>query len=54
MQSAKQEEQICSTEAGIGIFVKPDQENAFDSIRCNFDCDSNVIVKNDLQFEKQE
>jgi hypothetical protein len=52
LHSEKHSQQRISTEFGISICVKPDLENANDSIRCNFDCDLNVIVNNDLHSEK--
>jgi hypothetical protein len=42
-----------STDDGITIHANPLPENAFASIRTNFDRDSNVIDESDVQEEKQ-
>jgi hypothetical protein len=43
-----------STDAGISIVLKPLCANAYSSIRCNFEFDSNVTDVSDSQLEKQD
>jgi hypothetical protein len=53
LQLEKQPRPSDSTEDGITTSVNPLLENAFASIRTNFDNDSNVTDESDLHSEKQ-
>jgi hypothetical protein len=44
----------CSTDDGIIIDFNPEDENAYSSIRCNFDPVSNEIDESELHFEKHD
>jgi hypothetical protein len=52
VQPKKQDLHSISTDAGTWIVFKPLLWNAYSSIRCNLELDSNVIDVNDLQLEK--
>jgi hypothetical protein len=43
-----------STDAGISIVVNQLSENAYSSIRCNFEFDSNVTDVSELHLSKQD
>jgi hypothetical protein len=54
LHSEKHDEQRISTEHGITIDLSDERKNAFDSIRCNDDGNSNEIDESDLQYEKHD
>jgi hypothetical protein len=41
-----------STNAGTSIVLTPVKANAYSSIRCSFECDSNVTDVSDVQLKK--
>jgi hypothetical protein len=54
LQSAKHDFPRISIDDGRITNFNPDPENAFSSIICNLDSDSNVIDSSDLQHEKHD